>query len=134
MRRAIAATLSVWMAVLVVVCCCGSMAAAEGENPESCPLAKYSEHCNKQSVSDPSIPSVNEHGSDCMNCCSIVREVYQQSRKSENKVEFDARSLEIIEPERAETPSNVTFQPEHVFAASIIPHPKIHILYQVFLI
>lgn len=132
-RRLMAGTMSLWLSALVVLCCCGSMAAG-AEDPDSCPLAKYSEHCDKQQAVDPTISSVQKHESDCMSCCSIMREVYQQTRMTEQKVNFDAKPVEIIDiPVFVEVPL-LAFEPETYYRDEIIPHPKIHILNRVLLI
>ena len=71
--------MAMWLSGFVLLFCCHFAAAASG--PDSCPLAKSSDHCKRAAQSDQA--TVVPHASDTLGCCQILPAIFDKARKVE---------------------------------------------------
>lgn len=82
-RRALAATMAVWLSGLVFLFCCEKLYAKTAP-ASKCPLERLSKHCDKTNKKD--LVRVTSESSDrgCENCCVFLPAVFDKARKIES--------------------------------------------------
>lgn len=84
--------------------CCANMEAMAAE-PEFCPLAKKSAHCDKAKPAD-GVPSVTKPVTETpVDCCGFLSAVFDKSRKVEKSQKVALLAQEPVEPHQIRVPA-----------------------------
>ncbi len=103
-HRALAGFMAMWLSGVLFLICCANMGARAAE-PEFCPLAKKSAHCDK-AKSDDGVPSVTTPISETsMYCCGFLSAVFDKSRKVEQSQNMALLAEEPVEPRQIRAPA-----------------------------
>ena len=94
-HKTLAGSMAVWLSGIVFLFCCQEMSAAT--QPEFCPLAKMSGHCDKADLnSDSSV--VENTSAQHFDCCAFLPVVFDKARKVDTVQKQVAITSEPIRP------------------------------------